>query len=308
MKVLRGIPTKQMVRTAMTIGNFDGVHLGHQAMIRRVCAQGRKLGVRSSLMSFEPQPREFFDAKTAPARLTTMREKLELLKQTKIDQVYLINFNSEFSQLTADNFVNKILLERLHVCWLLIGDDFRFGAKRMGDSFFLKKISREKGFTFETMPSLEYAGARISSTLVRNLLNDGKLEQVKNYLGRNYSISGRVEKGDRYGRQIGFPTANLGLKTRNVELRGIFAVKVSLDKGPLLNGVASLGVRPTVKSDPIPLLEVNIFNFNKYIYGKYIRVEFLKKLRDEKKFDTVEEMVFQMHQDKSEAIEFLENM
>ena len=308
MRVIRGIPKNETVRTAMTIGNFDGVHLGHQAMIRRVCAEGRKLGIHSSLMLFEPQPREFFDAKTAPARLTTMREKLELLKQTKIDQVYLINFNKEFSQLTADNFVNKILLEKMRVCWLLIGDAFRFGAKRMGDSFFLKKISREKGFTFETMPSLEYAGVRISSTLVRNLLNDGKLEQVKNYLGRNYSISGRVEKGDRYGRQIGFPTANLGLKIRNVELRGIFAVRVSLDKGPSLNGVASLGVRPTVKSDPIPLLEVNIFNFNKYIYGKYIRVEFLKKLRDEKKFDTVEEMVVQMHQDKSEAIEFLRNM
>ncbi len=304
MKVFRGIPTETKNSLALTIGNFDGIHLGHQAMIERVCAKAVKLGACSAVMIFEPQPREFFDHDTSPSRLTSLREKLTFFKETEIDRVYVVRFDDTFSKRNATDFV-KLILQKLRVVWLLVGDDFRFGADRKGDFSLLQKLSKKDTYMLESMPSLEYRGTRVSSTYVRQSLAEGKMELSKALLGRYYTISGRVVRGDGVGRKLGYPTANIDLKARRLSLTGIFAVRVFLDNRSPLSGVASLGVRPTVKDNGGLLLEVNIFDFDETLYGEYLTVEFLKKIREEKKFDGVDEMVVQMAVDVRLSRQFL---
>ena len=284
MLVLRHLPTEPARPAALTIGNFDGVHLGHQAMIGSVTRVARERGLAACVMTFEPHPREFFAPDQAPTRLTSLREKLELFAQLDLGAVLVSRFDYDFARIAADEFVERILVRGMAVRWLLVGDDFRFGARRAGDFDLLARAGREHGFEVERMDTHEVDGVRVSSTAVRQRLAAGDLDGAARLLGRPYSISGRVVRGDRLGVQLGFPTANVRLEHNRPPVMGIFVVEVQgLGPAPL-PGVASLGVRPTVKTAGAPTLEVHLFDFDRDIYGQRVQVRFLHKLRDEEKY------------------------
>jgi riboflavin kinase/FMN adenylyltransferase len=297
MRVFRGIPARAETPIALTIGNFDGVHLGHRAMIARLSEAAQARGLPGAVMTFEPQPQEFFAPDQAPARLTTLREKLDLLRECRVACVYVCRFDFAFAQLTADDFVSRILRDGLAVKWLLVGDDFRFGARRAGDLAHLNLMAPQAGFEVEAMASVVVAGARVSSTAIRYCLEMGDLDIARRLLGRPYAISGRVVDGDKLGARLGYPTANVQLKRIKSPLSGIFVVEVK-GLGPLpLPGVASLGVRPTVKERGRPTLEVHLFDFGERIYGKRLTVHFLQKLREEQKFTDLNTLTEQIHRD-----------
>jgi riboflavin kinase / FMN adenylyltransferase len=291
---------------AVTIGNFDGLHLGHQAMLTRLLDVARARGLPSCVLSFEPHPREFFAPAQAPARLSSLREKAEMLRGRGIDRLHVFRFNRAFSSLSADQFIEQVLVRTLLARYVLVGDDFRFGAKRAGDFALLERAGRQFGFDAEFLPTVEVAGERSSSTAVRAALAAGELEHAARLLGRPYSISGRVVHGDKLGRDIGFPTANIQLKHNRPPLLGIFAVELYGLNGQPLPGVASLGVRPTVKgADAAPVLEVHLFDFNADIYNRRVRVDFLHKLRDEEKYPDLPSLVAQIGRDVDNAKRFL---
>jgi riboflavin kinase / FMN adenylyltransferase len=291
---------------AVTIGNFDGLHLGHQAMLTRLLDVARARGLPSCVLSFEPHPREFFAPAQAPARLSSLREKAEMLRGRGIDRLHVFRFNRAFSSLSADQFIEQVLVRTLQARYVLVGDDFRFGAKRAGDFALLERAGRQFGFDAEFLPTVEVAGERSSSTAVRAALAAGELEHAARLLGRPYSISGRVVHGDKLGRDIGFPTANIQLKHNRPPLLGIFAVELYGLNGQPLPGVASLGVRPTVKgADAAPVLEVHLFDFNADIYNRRVRVDFLHKLRDEEKYPDLPSLVAQIGRDVDNAKRFL---
>ncbi len=293
---------------AVTIGNFDGLHLGHQAMLARLQDVARARGLPSCVLSFEPHPREFFTPEQAPARLSSLREKAEYLRQTGIDRMHVFRFDRAFSSLSAEAFIEQVLGRTLQARYVLVGDDFRYGAKRAGDFALLEQTGRSLGFEAEFLPTVAVAGERSSSTAVRHALAGGDLEHAARLLGRPYSISGRVVHGDKLGRDIGFPTANIQLKHNRPPLMGIFAVEVCGLDGKMLPGVASLGKRPTVKSpDAVPVLEVHLFDFSTEIYGRRVRVDFLHKLRDEEKYPDLDSLVAQIHRDVDNAKHFLEH-
>jgi len=301
MRVFRGIPARADTPIALTIGNFDGVHLGHRAMIARLSEAARSRGLQAAVMTFEPQPQEFFAPDQAPARLTSLREKLEQLRQCEVARVYVCRFDYAFAQLTAAAFITHVLRDGLAVKWLLVGDDFRFGARRAGDLAHLKSMAPQVGFDVEAMASVVAAGARVSSTAIRVCLEKGDLEGAQRLLGRRYAISGKVVDGDKLGAKIGYPTANVQLKRLKAPLSGIFVVEVQgLGPAPL-PGVASLGVRPTVKERGRPTLEVHLFDFDERIYGKRITVHFLEKLREEQKFTDLETLTEQIRRDVAAA-------
>ncbi|MFZ0105377.1 MAG: bifunctional riboflavin kinase/FAD synthetase [Thiobacillus sp.] len=291
---------------AVTIGNFDGLHLGHQAMLTRLLDVARARDLPSCVLSFEPHPREFFAPAQAPARLSSLREKTEMLRSRGIDRLHVFRFNRAFSSLSADQFIEQVLVRTLQARYVLVGDDFRFGAKRAGDFALLERAGRQFGFDAEFLPTVEVAGERSSSTAVRAALAAGELEHAARLLGRPYSISGRVVHGDKLGRDIGFPTANIQLKHNRPPLLGIFAVELYGLNGQPLPGVASLGVRPTVKgADAAPVLEVHLFDFNADIYNRRVRVDFLHKLRDEEKYPDLPSLVAQIGRDVDNAKRFL---
>ena len=300
MQILRGLHSTGTQTVAVTIGNFDGVHLGHQALLNelRAVAQARKL--QTAVVIFEPHPREFFTPQQAPARLTSLREKLELFSTMGVDRVHVCRFDALFAKKTADDFIHA-LHEKLHAKFVLIGDDFRFGSGRAGDFALVQKIGAQRGFDVQAVHSVLHDGVRISSTAIRAALAEGQMRMAREYLGRPYSISGRVVHGDATGRKLGFPTANIQLKHNLPPLKGIYVVQVHSDGVGVLQGVASLGVRPTVKQDAKPVLEVHLFEFNQQIYGKHLRVEFLQKLRDEQKFDGLEALTRQIALDVEHA-------
>ena len=304
MRVFRGIPARAGTPIALTIGNFDGVHPGHRAMIGRLSEAARSRGLPAAVMTFEPQPQEFFAPDQAPARLTSLREKLELLRQCGVAGVYVCRFDYAFAQLTADDFVRRVLRDGLAVKWLLVGDDFRFGARRAGDFAHLKSMAPQAGFDVEAMGSVVVAGARVSSTAIRACLELGDLDGAQRLLGRRYAISGRVVDGDKLGAKIGYPTANVQLKRLKAPLSGIFVVDVEGLGAAPLPGVASLGVRPTVKERGRPTLEVHLFDFDDRIYGKRISVRFLQKLREEQKFANLDSLVAQMRLDAAAARDY----
>lgn len=287
MKILRGLysPDKQPV--ALTIGNFDGVHLGHQALLNELRAGAKPRGLQTAVVIFEPHPREFFTPQQAPARLSSLREKLEFFATLNIDRVHVCRFNANFAQMSAANFMNT-LHEKLSAKFVLIGDDFRFGSGRVGDFALMEKIGLTQGFEVQAVHTVMHDSVRISSTAVRGALSAGQLRTAQRYLGRHYSISGRVVQGDQVGRKLGFPTANIQLKHNPAPLAGIYVVQVHAEGLGVLQGVASLGVRPTLKNDGKPVLEVHLFEFSQQIYGKHLRVEFLQKLRDEEKYPDLE--------------------
>jgi len=304
MRVFRGIPARADTPIALTIGNFDGVHLGHRAMIARLSEAAQPRRLPTAVMTFEPQPQEFFAPDQAPGRLTSLREKLELLRQCGVARVYVGRFDYAFAQLTADGFVTRVLRDGLAVKWLLVGDDFRFGARRAGDLAYLKSMAPQAGFDVEAMGSVVVAGARVSSTAIRACLEKGDLDGAQRLLGRRYAISGKVVGGDKLGAKIGYPTANVQLKRHKAPLSGIFVVEADgLGLAPI-PGVASLGVRPTVKERGRPTLEVHLFDFDERIYGRRITVRFLEKLREEQKFADLDSLTEQIRRDAAAARDY----
>ncbi len=291
MKVFRGLPNAlASAPCALTIGNFDGVHLGHQALLARVRQAADRLGLDAAVMTFEPHPREFFsritkDPSRAPARIANLRDKLESLDAAGIDKVIVEHFNMQFASLTPQQFTKDILVDGLHVKWLMVGDDFCYGAKRAGNIAMLAQAGQEHGFEFSSMPTVLENGSRISSSAVRVALSNADFHLAQRLLGHHYSMSGHVIHGKKLGRTLGFPTLNLRVAhQRPALLSGIFVVQVhGLAEGPL-PAVASLGFRPTVDNSGSVLLEVHVFDFNQDCYGKIVRVEFLHKLREEEKY------------------------
>jgi riboflavin kinase/FMN adenylyltransferase len=307
MLIFRGLHPSVAQPVALTIGNFDGVHLGHQALLAQLRATAQARGLPAAVLVFEPHPREFFTPQQAPARLTNMREKLELFAALGVDRVHVCRFNSRFAQMGAADFIHALHTE-VAAKFVLIGDDFRFGSGRCGDFALMEKIGAQHGFSVQAMHSvLHDDGVRISSTAVRAALAEGDMRKAQSYLGRPYSISGRVEHGDGLGKRIGFPTANIQLKHNRPPLSGIFVVTVQGDGMPPMHGVASLGVRPTVRTDGKPVLEVHVFNFAREIYNKHMRVDFLHKLRDEVKFPDVESLTKQIALDVERAKQWFIN-
>jgi riboflavin kinase/FMN adenylyltransferase len=286
MLILRGLNSPDSLPVALTIGNFDGVHLGHQALLGELRAVAKERGLQTAVVIFEPHPREFFTPEQAPVRLTSLREKLELFVELGMDRVYVCRFDARFAKIEAENFIRE-LHKKLHSRFVLIGDDFRFGSGRSGDFALMEKVGSRHGFAVQAMQSVRYDGVRISSTAVRAALLAGQMREAQRYLGRHYSISGRVVHGDGMGKRIGFPTANIQLKHNRPPLSGIFVVQAHVEGLGVLQGAASLGVRPTVKQDLKPVLEVHLFEFSQRIYGKHLRIEFLQKLRDEEKYPDV---------------------
>lgn len=290
-----------------TLGSFDGVHLGHQEVIRRTIAKAREQGLPATVITSEPLPREFFAPDTAPPRLTRLREKLAVFAQLGIDRVLCLRFNAALAGLPAEVFVDNILVNGLGLAHLVVGDDTRFGKNRQGDFQLLQTLGQRFGFSAERVATFSRAGERVSSTRIREALGAGDMQTAAALLGRPYPMSGRVAHGDKRGRVLGYPTANIHLKRRQTPLMGIFAVEIGFCDSPeagRLPGVASIGVRPTFGGGQC-LLEVHLFDFDRDIYGQHVDVYFLHKLRDERRFDTVEALVAQMHRDAEQARKFL---
>jgi riboflavin kinase/FMN adenylyltransferase len=302
MMIFRGVPRPpQRLPCALTVGNFDGVHRGHQALLARVTAAAGRRGLASAVMTFEPHPREFFAPHAAPMRISNLRDKLEALAAAGIERVFIQHFSHRFAQLSATDFVERILLDGCDVRWLLVGDDFRFGARRAGDNALLQRYAAEGRFELEQMPTFDDGGERISSTAVRAALAAGDLTRAERLLGRPYSISGRVQHGRKLGRSMGFPTLNLRIAHAHPAVQGIFAVKVH-GLGPRPRpGVASIGLRPTVDQQGRWLLEVHVFDFAADVYGALVRVEFVQKLREERKYESLDALASAIRRDAERA-------
>lgn len=286
MQVFRHINQKYSP-SFLTIGNYDGIHLGHQAILKKLISESRSNNILSSVMTFEPHPREFFSPKLAPKRIISLREKLEYFDELKIDQVFIVNFNDEFSRKSYLDFI-EILKKNIQAKKIIIGNDFRFGKQREGN---IDKLI-DSSVDVCVMNKIEYKGERVSSTIIRDSLAAGDLKRAAVLLGRSYSISGKVVHGDKRGREIGFPTANIHMFHNRPPLKGVFAVKLNN-----MYGVANLGVRPTIAGFSKLNLEVHLFNFSKNIYGKHAHVTFLKKIRDEKKFENIDALKKQIQID-----------
>ena len=270
-----------------TIGNFDGVHRGHQAILARLRERAAELGLPSCVVIFEPQPREFFAPDKAPARLTRLREKLHLLNEQGVDRVLCLAFNPRLRELSAAEFVHATLVEGLGVRHLEVGDDFRFGCDRAGDFNFLQQMGVVEGFSVEAATTIEIDGERVSSSRLRQTLAQGNLDLAEKLLGRPFSITGRVMHGQKLGRELGAPTANIQLKRRSTPLSGVFIVSTEIN-GQVEAGVANIGMRPTVESDGQPHLEVHLLNYQGDLYGRLLHVTFHSKLRDEQRFASLE--------------------
>jgi riboflavin kinase/FMN adenylyltransferase len=308
MVVTHGIPPQSAARRAITVGNFDGVHLGHRAMLGRLVAGARARGLSACVLTFEPHPREFFAPSEAPARLTRLREKLELFAEAGVERVHVLRFDARLAALEAERFVAELLVARLGLAWLLVGRDFRFGARRAGDFARLEALAPTLGFEVEAMADVcdeDAPGSpRVSSSAVRAALAAGDLARAARLLGRPYAMSGRVAHGEKLGRALGFPTANIVLR-RRPPLAGIYAVEVELEETrQRLRGVASVGRRPTVAEGAPPLLEVHLFDFAGAIYGRHLRVTFRAKLREEEKFSGLAALRAAIAQDAARAREW----
>jgi riboflavin kinase/FMN adenylyltransferase len=300
-QVIRGLSQSSHDRIALTIGNLDGVHRGHQAMLTRLSEAAEDLALPSAVLTFDPHPREFFAPDSAPPRLSTLRDKLERFASNGVARVHVARFDARLAKLSAEEFIEQVLVRKLKVGWILVGDDFRFGRDRVGDLALLR--TRAASFSVEAMPTVMIDGERASSSAVRAALAAGDVERATRLLGRPYAMSGHVAHGDKLGRNLGFPTANIVLR-RKPPLSGIFAVRVHGLGGGSRAGVASLGVRPTVKEDAKPLLEVFLFDFDESIYGRRVGVEFLHKLRDEERYSDLAALTRQIRIDVAQARDY----
>ena len=289
MELIRGFHNlRQRHRCCVaTIGNFDGVHVGHQAVLGQLAEQGARMGLPTMVVTFEPQPREYFSSGRVPPRLTRFREKVQALQRYSVDRLLVPNFNRALATMSAELFLQRLLVDGLMVRYLVVGDDFRFGWERRGDFTLLKAAGARFNFPVVNMYSFVMDGARVSSTRVRNALAEGDLATAEKLLGRCYRMAGRVARGDQRGRMLGFPTANIFLHRQAVPVQGVFAVEVfGVDNEPA-PGVANVGTRPTVDGTR-SLLEVHLLDFSGDIYGRHVEVDFLHKIRDECRFDSVD--------------------
>jgi riboflavin kinase/FMN adenylyltransferase len=313
MKVFRGLPPEG-ARTpcALTIGNFDGVHRGHQALLAQVRAAAASRGLAAAVMTFEPAPRAFFaelagDVSKAPTRIANLRDKLEALDRAGIARVIVEHFNRQFAAMSPDEFVERVLVQGLHVKWLMVGDDFCYGARRAGNLATLRAAGARHGFEVHALPTVLEAGNRISSSAVRAALAEGDFPHARQLLGHDYAISGRVIHGEKLGRTLGFPTLNLHLAHQRPALSGVFVVQVhGLGDRPL-PAVASIGARPTVDDSGRMLLEVHVFDFARQCYGELVRVEFLHKLRDQEKYDGLAQLTAAIAHDCARARAWFED-
>ncbi|HEY5718325.1 MAG TPA: bifunctional riboflavin kinase/FAD synthetase [Motiliproteus sp.] len=283
-----------------TIGNFDGVHLGHHRVLEQVREKASLLGLPSVAIVFEPQPREFFERERAPARLTRFRDKFTLIREHGIDRVFCLHFNQRLRSLTAEAFIDQLLLNGLEVKYFVVGDDFRFGCDRAGDFDLLQAYGQSHNFTVVNTRTYACEGERVSSTRIRDVLARHQFAEAEQLLGRPYSISGKVIHGRKLGRQIGVPTANISLQRKRLPFDGVYVAELITADGARHPGVANVGVRPTVNGT-VPLLEVHVFDFDRSLYGERVRVEFKTFLRPEQKFDNLEALQQQIRSDISTA-------
>ncbi|MHB1677939.1 MAG: bifunctional riboflavin kinase/FAD synthetase [Sulfuriferula sp.] len=297
MRITHGLHPRIAHGSAVTVGNFDGLHLGHQTMLRQLVATAHARQLTPCAITFEPHPREFFTPAQAPARLSNLRDKLEGLRRMGIEHVHICNFNHTLAHMPAIQFIEQILVGGLHMEYLLIGDDFRFGAQRTGDFALLQRQSMKQDYVLDAMQSVTVNDLRISSTAVRNALAAGQFDVAQRLLGRPYHMSGRVIHGEKLGRKLGFPTANLSIRHTNLPLSGVFVVQVRGLGAEPLPAVASLGVRPTVNQTLRPLLEIHLLNFNDDIYGRILQIDFLAKLRNEEKYPSLTALTQQIQRD-----------
>lgn len=279
-----------------TIGNFDGLHQGHQRVIQALIKLGKQFNLPTCVILFEPHPQEFFYGDKAPARLMRLGEKVKYLEQLNIDRVLCLRFNKRLAECTAESFVKKMLVDKLGIKGLIIGDDFRFGKGRQGDFDFLQKLGHEYGFKVFSTPTLLLKNERVGSSRVREAIKQADFKLATLLLGRPFRLSGRIICGDQRGRLLGFPTANIRLHRQVLPLQGVFVVNVYALAGTALPGVANCGKRPTINGLQ-NLLEVHLLDFDQNIYGQFIEIEFLKKIRDEKKFDNLEALKQQITKD-----------
>ncbi len=286
-----------------TIGNFDGVHLGHQKMMRELKEKGKELNLPVVVITFEPHPKDYFVPQFAPSRICRLRDKLVFLRDCGIDYVYLIRFNSQIAHMKAGAFVDDVLVSGFGIKYLVVGDDFRFGAAREGDFDLLVTQGKDKGFAVSRMPTYPLDGARVSSSRIRACLMENDIGYAAKLLGREYSISGRVRHGLKLGRKLEFPTANIGMPQMPFPLNGVYFVRVYGLDDKSYPAVANVGCRPTVDGT-LTVLEVHILEFDEDIYGRYIRVGFLHFLRPEQKFDSVDELRKQIEQDVAQSKKF----
>lgn len=299
MKIIRGIDNlnNQFTQCVLTLGNFDGVHLGHQQLINHLIKQSKKLNLPTVVMFFEPQPLEFFCKQNAPARLTSFKEKVELIKKLGIDYIIAVPFTQTFANMLAPDFIQDWLINKLQAKYIVIGDDFRFGRERKGDINLLQQYTHNNQFVVESMPTFVWNDLRISSTAVREALFNSDFKLAHCLLGRNYAIEGKVVHGNALARQLGFPTANIHLNRKKPALQGVYFVKVkNCCSNQHYHGIANIGIRPTIEGKKA-ILEVNLFDFSGDIYGQYLDVIFVHKLRDEKKFDSLTDLKQQIAQD-----------
>ncbi|KXI28181.1 bifunctional riboflavin kinase/FAD synthetase [Paraglaciecola hydrolytica] len=305
MELIRGLHNLREKHRAcvLTIGKFDGVHLGHQAVLSQVVDKARQLGLPATVMVFEPQPEELFTPDNAPARLSVLRDKYSQLLGLGIDRLLCVKFDREFASLSAQHFVEDLLVDSLGVKYLVVGDDFRFGKGRVGDFAYLQQEGLKCDFEVVSTQSFRVEDCRISSTAVRAALADSNFKLVAQMLGRPFSIAGKVLHGDKKGRTIGFPTANLKMKRVKVPVNGVFAVQVTI-KNQTYAGVANIGHRPTVNGQRTQL-EVHLFDFNQNLYGQFISVALVHKIREEMKFDSFEQLHQQIQQDAKKAQQML---
>ncbi|QSX38081.1 bifunctional riboflavin kinase/FAD synthetase [Shewanella sedimentimangrovi] len=288
----------------LTIGNFDGVHRGHAQVIASLVEKAEHFGLPATLMTFEPQPQELFRGEDAPARLSLLRDKIALLDELGIDRLLCVNFNRKFADWPAESFIEDLLVKRLGVRYLVVGDDFCFGKGRLGNFDMLRRAGEKFGFAVVNTHSFTLGDQRVSSTAVREQLAKGNLEQARRLLGHPFTLCGRVAHGQKLGRTLGFPTANIAMKRKVVPVRGVFAVRLWWDGSDIYDGVANIGFRPTVKGQMCQL-EVHLFDFDGDLYGRRVEVELVAKIRDEQPFESLDALKKQITNDADRAMALL---
>jgi riboflavin kinase/FMN adenylyltransferase len=303
MRLIRGLSHLEPLKNGcvLTIGNFDGLHLGHKAVIKKLAERGEALALPVIAMTFEPQPLEYFLGENAPSRLMRLREKVIRFAKLPVDELLILRFNQFLANCDAEQFIEEILVKKLNVKHLVIGDDFHFGKARRGNFAMLKDKGKLFGFDVEDTGSYQIAGLRVSSTLIRDALGNGDLALAEKLLGCSYSVCGRVAHGDKRGRTIGYPTANIRMFRKNAPVNGVFAVTMTGIDDREFEGVANVGTRPTVDGGSKVILEVHLFDFDKEIYGRYVEVHFKQKIRDEMRFQSLDELKAQIVKDVAEA-------
>ncbi|MFZ2405060.1 MAG: bifunctional riboflavin kinase/FAD synthetase [Methylobacter sp.] len=303
MRLIRGLSHLEPLKNGcvLTIGNFDGLHLGHKAVIKKLAERGAVLALPVVAMTFEPQPLEYFLGENAPSRLMRLREKVIRFAELPVDDLLILRFNQHFADCDAEQFIEDVLVKKLNIKHLVVGDDFHFGKARRGNFAMLKDKGKILGFDVEDTGSYQIEGLRVSSTLIRDALGDGDLALAEKLLGCCYSVCGRVAHGDKRGRTIGYPTANIQMFRKNTPVNGVFAVTMTGIDGREFEGVANVGTRPTVDGGSKVILEAHLFDFDREIYGRYVEVHFKQKIRDEMRFQSLDELKAQIVKDVAEA-------